>query len=95
MTAIEVASVIAVIPSRIRYTHLEYFWLRTASRSSVVYAGGTMLGLRPIAENVGESLEMNLGFCCEGGVMILKVILSRKCQPATVSVEGEKPASNR
>lgn len=37
-----------------------------------------MLGLRPMAENVGESLEMNLGFCCEGGVMIRKVILSRE-----------------
>jgi len=77
MAAIEVASVIAVIPSRIRYTHLENFWLRAASKSSVVYAGGTMLGLRPIAENVGEPLEKNLGFCCEGGVMIRKVILSR------------------
>lgn len=34
-----------------------------------------MLGLLPKVEKVGEAVEMNLGFCCGGGVMIRKVIL--------------------
>lgn len=63
VTTIEAASVVAVMPSRNIYTHLEYFELRAASISSVVYAGGLMLGLRPSVEKVGEPLETNLGFC--------------------------------
>lgn len=64
MTAIEVARVMAAMAIRRICSHPACFWFFAASKSSVVYAGGPMLGLRPRLENVGELLVVMLGFCC-------------------------------
>ena len=64
MTAIEVARVMAAMPIRSICSHPACFWFFAANKSSVVYAGGPMLGLRPRVEKVGELLVVILGFCC-------------------------------
>ena len=64
MTAIDVARVMAAMAMRKICSHPACFWFFAASKSSVVYAGGPMLGLRPRVEKVGELLVVMLGFCC-------------------------------
>ena len=64
MTAIEVARVMPAMTIRNICSHPACFWFFAASKSSVVYAGGPMLGLRPRVEKVGELLVVILGFCC-------------------------------
>ena len=64
MTAIDIARVMAAMAMRRICSHPACFWFFAASKSSVVYAGGPMLGLRPRVEKVGELLVVMLGFCC-------------------------------
>ena len=51
ITAIEMARVTAVIPTRIHCQYLEYFRYLAARISSVVYAGGSRLVFRRDDEN--------------------------------------------
>ena len=78
MTAMEAANVTAATAMRDQCTSLESLWYFATRRSSVVYAGGPILGLRPSEENVGEVDEVTWGFWSARGAMTVKVILERQ-----------------
>lgn len=71
-TATEAPRAIAVTAMRIQCNHLENLWYLAEARSSVVKAGGPMLGLRPCVEKVGEVWEVIWGFCPAEGSIIRK-----------------------